>query len=209
MGREPEPPGTSNQEGGGSSVSDHGNHNRPHMGGWPILSAATVLGPQLNKKVAAIALPSISLMNSTVPALIFRSFITAGDHHIISTYRRENLRKNHVIGLSFSLATLKCSCKESILLLQRKGQPISYIFPRGRLFVISDQCFPPAFPVADHSAGDCIAVFRIEHGNLYKLFDLFMRLVNIVKILQGSIILISSVFSSGNGQLRHLRGQHG
>jgi hypothetical protein len=59
--------------------------------------------------------------------------------------------------------------------------------------VISDQSFPPAFPVEDHSTGNCIAVFRIEHGNLYKLLDLFMSLMNIFKILRGSIILISSV----------------
>ncbi len=127
-------------------------------------------GRILNKKVAAIALSSISLTNSTVLALILRFFITSGDYQIISTYRRENLRKNQAIGLSFNLATLKCSCKESILLLQRKNQPTS-IFPQGRVFVISDQCFPPAFPVADH----------------------FMRLMDIFKIPQGSIILISSV----------------
>jgi hypothetical protein len=47
--------------------------------------------------------------------------------------------------------------------------------------------------VKDHSAGDCIAILRIEHGTLYELLDLFLSLVDIFKIQRGSIVLFSSV----------------
>ncbi len=97
-----------------------------------------------------------------------------------------------MIGLSFNLATLKRGCKEPVLLLQRKDQP-NLISPRGRVFALSDHCFPTSFPVNEHSTGDCIAVLRIEHGTLYELLDLFMSLVDIFKIQHGSIIMFTLV----------------
>ncbi len=141
LGVEPTPPGTVYV---GQIVSNPTGRNSGR--GPPILSAAAILGPTygriLNKKVAGIGTCSLSLTNSIVPAPIFGSFVTAGDHRIINSYRRENLSKNLAICLSFNPATRKCSCKETVPLLQRKDQP-NVLSPRGRVFVLSDHCFPP------------------------------------------------------------------
>jgi hypothetical protein len=191
LGSEPIPPGTDCV---GQNVASPTGRNSGH--GLPILSAAAILGPTygriLNKTVDGIGTCSLSLTNSIVPAPIFGSFVTAGNHKIISSYRRKNLSKNLAICLSFNPATLKCGCKETVPLLQRKDQP-SVLSPKSRVLVLSDHCFPPTLQVRDHSACDCIAILRIEHGTLYELLDLFMSLVDIFKIQQGSIILISSV----------------
>jgi hypothetical protein len=64
---------------------------------------------------------------------------------------------------------------------------------KGRVTVLADHCFSPTLTVNDHSSGNCLALMRIEHGDLHELADLFFSLTDIYKIQRGSIILLSSV----------------
>ncbi len=115
-----------------------------------------------------------------------------GDHRINSTYRRENLGKNLAISLSFNPATLKCGCVDGLPLLQRRDIT-QQVALKGRVIVLSDHCFSPSLRITDHSNGDCIAIARIEHGDLFELADIFFSLNDNYKIQRGSIVLLSSV----------------
>jgi hypothetical protein len=131
LGSEPIPPGTDCM---GQKVSSPTGRNSGCRG-LPILSAAAILGPTygriLNKKVAGISTCSLSLTNSIIPAPIFGSFVTAGDHRFISSYRRENLSKNLAICLSFNPAILKCGCKETVPLLKERTSQVSCLLGAG------------------------------------------------------------------------------
>jgi hypothetical protein len=160
------------------------------------MAASTILGPTygriLNKKVTSFASSSISLVSSKVPAPIFGSFITNGDMRITTTYRREILGRNLAITTSFNPATLKCGCKEAAAVLRRRdAAPLNTM--KGRVIVLADHCFSPNLTVTDHSSGDCLAIMRIEHGDLHELADLFFSLIDIYKIHRGTIILLTSV----------------
>jgi hypothetical protein len=111
---------------------------------------------------------------------------------ITTTYRREILGKNLAISSSFNPATLKCGCKEALTVLRRRdAAPLNTL--KGRVIVLADHCFSPNLSVSDHSSGDCLAILRIEHGDLHELAELFFSLTDIYKIQRGSIILLSSV----------------
>jgi hypothetical protein len=176
------------------------------------MSASNILGPTygriLNKKVTSFASSSISLVNSKVPPPIFGSFITNGDMRITTTYRREVLGKNLVISTSFNPATLKCGCKEAATVLRRRdAAPLNTM--KGRVIVLADHCFSPNLTVTDHSSGDCLAIMRIEHGDLHELADLFFSLIDIYKIQRGEHHSTLLCLAPGSVRLRRLCSRHG
>jgi hypothetical protein len=59
------------------------------------------------------------------------------------------------------------------------------------VFVLSDQCFPPAVPAL--GAGDCINIIRIENGSVNELARLFVDVFAGAQIRVGSLILLNSV----------------
>ncbi len=88
-----------------------------------------------------------------------------------------SLGKNLAISLSFNPATVKCGCVDAVPLLQRRDNP-QHVAQKGRVILLSDHCFSPSLRITDHSNGDCIAIARVEHGDLFELADLFFSLTS-------------------------------
>ena len=116
--------------------------------------------------------------------------LTSDPRHTISTFRH-NFEKLTNIGFSFDPATMHCTtCEAEHSILFRAGSS-DLAGAAPKCFVLADQCFPPALPTSGE--GDCLAITRIENGNLNELVGAFLGLASGYDIPYGTVVVISSL----------------
>ena len=97
---------------------------------------------------------------------------------------RESQDKAATLNTSFSYTYFNmycCCCSDTHPLLGKSTVPV---------LILADQCFPAAVPTS--AGGKCLAIMRIENGNLYKIASYFLEKICTEWLPEGTVILIGS-----------------
>ena len=140
----------------------------------------------LNRKRALIS-PNLNVTSTSFSAEL-GSFYNKDDSRISSAHLRSSFNNKLNVSLSFNPTTLECkNCSTNRHMVFDQGGVEGG--GAARVFVLSDQNFPPVLPTV---SGGCISVVRVENGSLWELATTFISLAAKGTVTVGSIVILSS-----------------
>jgi hypothetical protein len=132
-----------------------------------------------NDKERAMRIPNLNGRDSMAPCHT-GSFLNKDDNRISLAFLRHHFEGSLNVSFSFDPVTLTChNC----------GGGPHPILGGSDVFVLSDQCFPPALPT---TSAKCINIVRVENGSLMELAETFISVMVGGAVPVGSLVILSS-----------------
>jgi len=142
----------------------------------------------LKNKLNTLCVPNLNGMDNSLASNI-GTFFNEDNSRMLSAHFRTNYVKSWNVSFSFDPNTFTCTnCAKSPHRVAKMSEGGEDCPPR--VFVVTDQSFPPVLPDLDESG--CVSIIRIENGNLQELASIFLEMFKGVRVGVGSLVLLSS-----------------